>query len=45
MKDDLHNDIVLKNKLIKKEKEKNRAKVMAKAAMQGLKEKQRKVAR
>lgn len=45
MKDDLHNDIVLKNKIIKKQEEKNRAKVMAKAAMQGLKEKQKKATR
>lgn len=45
MKDDLHNDIVLKNKLIKKEKEKNRNKIMAKAARQGLKEKQKRAAR
>lgn len=45
MKDDLHNDIVLKNKLIKKEKEKNRNKIMAKTARQGLKEKQKRAAR
>lgn len=45
MKDDLHKDIVLKNKIIKKQTEKNRAKVMAKAAMQGLKEKQKRAAR
>lgn len=45
MKNDLHKDFVLKNKQIKKEKEKNRAKVMAKAAGQAMKEKQRKLAK
>ena len=45
MKDDLHNDFVLKEKLIKKEKTKNREKIMAKAARQALKEKEKKLAR
>ena len=45
MRDDLHKGFVLKNKLIKKEKEKNRAKLMAKTAGQALKEKQKRLAR
>lgn len=45
MKDDLHKDFLIKEKLILKEQEKNRAKIMAKAARQGLKERQKKAAR
>ena len=42
MKEKLHNDIVSKNKEWKKEREKQCAKLRAKAAAKGLKEKQRK---
>ena len=42
MKDKLHSEFVAKNKEWKKEKEKNSAKIRAKAAANGLKKKQRK---
>ena len=45
MKDKLHSEIVAKNKEWKKEKEKNSAKIRAKATARGLKEKQRKKSR
>ena len=42
MKDKLHSEFVAKNKEWKKEKERNSAKIRAKAAANGLKKKQRK---
>ena len=45
MKEDLHNDIVSKEKARKKEIEKNKAKLRAKAAKRALKEKIRKIKR
>ena len=45
MKEDLHNDIVSKEKARKKEIEKNKAKLRAKAAKRALKEKSRKTKR